>query len=205
MCIRDSPVTDSTITGSNENDDNTTEIGSYLQSDIKVNDQINLVGAGRIDKHSRLEDVIFSPRAAIVYNPIKDQSLRLTFNRAFSTPGTNELFLDIIAGKSAAFNIRATGIPKNGFTFEMFNGRPLMHSPFKANKNEAIPIDSINRLWPCLLYTSDAADERSSVDLGGRRIIKKKKKKEHRAGETSKIVDTARRHEHDHHLGHRHR
>ena len=28
---------------------------------------------------------------------------------------------------------------------------------------------------PCLLYTSDAADERSSVDLGGRRIIKKQK------------------------------
>ena len=27
----------------------------------------------------------------------------------------------------------------------------------------------------CLLYTSDAADERSSVDLGGRSIIKKKK------------------------------
>src|SRR5664279_6658253 len=31
--------------------------------------------------------------------------------------------------------------------------------------------------WPsCLLYTSDAADEEDSVDLGGRRIIKKKKK-----------------------------
>ena len=30
-------------------------------------------------------------------------------------------------------------------------------------------------LCSCLLYTSDAADERSSVDLGGRRIIKKKK------------------------------
>ena len=29
-------------------------------------------------------------------------------------------------------------------------------------------------LISCLLYTSDAADERSSVDLGGRRIIKKK-------------------------------
>src|SRR5678810_855955 len=27
-------------------------------------------------------------------------------------------------------------------------------------------------LHTCLLYTSDAADERSSVDLGGRRIIK---------------------------------
>src|SRR5678809_1357829 len=31
------------------------------------------------------------------------------------------------------------------------------------------------RFKGCLLYTSDAADERSSVDLGGRRIIKKKK------------------------------
>ena len=31
----------------------------------------------------------------------------------------------------------------------------------------------------CLLYTSDAADERSSVDLGGRRIIKKKTNTEH--------------------------
>ena len=28
----------------------------------------------------------------------------------------------------------------------------------------------------CLLYTSDAADERSRVDLGGRRMNKKKKK-----------------------------
>ena len=38
-------------------------------------------------------------------------------------------------------------------------------------------IDRVNgliALKPCLLYTSDAADERSSVDLGGRRIIKKK-------------------------------
>ena len=32
---------------------------------------------------------------------------------------------------------------------------------------------------PCLLYTSDAADERSSVDLGGRRIIKKKHNVDH--------------------------
>ena len=30
-----------------------------------------------------------------------------------------------------------------------------------------------SHIWDCLLYTSDAADERSSVDLGGRRIIKK--------------------------------
>ena len=34
-----------------------------------------------------------------------------------------------------------------------------------------------NNVSACLLYTSDAADERSSVDLGGRRIIKKTTKR----------------------------
>ena len=37
-----------------------------------------------------------------------------------------------------------------------------------------VPFDLCAKEWVCLLYTSDAADERSSVDLGGRRIIKKK-------------------------------
>ena len=35
-----------------------------------------------------------------------------------------------------------------------------------------------SELPTCLLYTSDAADERSSVDLGGRRTIKKKNSQE---------------------------
>ena len=46
----------------------------------------------------------------------------------------------------------------------------------------------------CLLYTSDAADERSSVDLGGRRIIKKKKEHLVRsiAGTTTRTVSSTR-------------
>ena len=31
----------------------------------------------------------------------------------------------------------------------------------------------ISLIMPCLLYTSDAADDMQCVDLGGRRIIKK--------------------------------
>ena len=42
----------------------------------------------------------------------------------------------------------------------------------------------------CLLYTSDAADERSSVDLGGRRIIKNKNKGEARRGGVHSIEKT---------------
>ena len=49
----------------------------------------------------------------------------------------------------------------------------------------------------CLLYTSDAADERSSVDLGGRRIIKnknkKKKRKQKKKKKKEKINDVTKK------------
>ena len=51
-----------------------------------------------------------------------------------------------------------------GLNFELaLNGQQFRRSP-----------EVFARIRACLLYTSDAADERSSVDLGGRRIIKKK-------------------------------
>ena len=49
-----------------------------------------------------------------------------------------------------------------------------------AERDQVVIRDTISNtegVKGCLLYTSDAADERSSVDLGGRRIIKKKNKK----------------------------
>ena len=51
----------------------------------------------------------------------------------------------------------------------------------------------ITNPFSCLLYTSDAADERSSVDLGGRRIIKKKikKNKKKKRREKKKKADVA--------------
>ena len=42
-----------------------------------------------------------------------------------------------------------------------------------------VALEALDEVAPCLLYTSDAADERSSVDLGGRRIIKKKTSEGH--------------------------
>mgnify|MGYP003380823668 CR=1 FL=1 len=50
---------------------------------------------------------------------------------------------------------------------ERYTGNRLLENPLAAVQ--------MGLIYVCLLYTSDAADERSSVDLGGRRIIKKKK------------------------------
>eukprot|EP00658_Telonema_sp_P-2_P074766 TRINITY_DN64052_c0_g1_i1.p2 TRINITY_DN64052_c0_g1~~TRINITY_DN64052_c0_g1_i1.p2 ORF type:complete len:138 (+),score=40.57 TRINITY_DN64052_c0_g1_i1:216-629(+) len=48
---------------------------------------------------------------------------------------------------------------------------PPKHEKLVAN----LPVADFDN---CLLYTSDAADEEDSVDIGGRRIIKKKKRRE---------------------------
>eukprot|EP00656_Telonema_subtile_P054495 TRINITY_DN8170_c0_g1_i1.p1 TRINITY_DN8170_c0_g1~~TRINITY_DN8170_c0_g1_i1.p1 ORF type:complete len:347 (+),score=87.13 TRINITY_DN8170_c0_g1_i1:126-1166(+) len=47
---------------------------------------------------------------------------------------------------------------------------------FNLTNQDPMHSDEVN-ITLCLLYTSDAADEEDSVDLGGCRIIKKKKKK----------------------------
>ena len=48
-----------------------------------------------------------------------------------------------------------------------------LHAALAEYRHGKVPVGLL--FMDCLLYTSDAADERSSVDLGGRRIIKKKK------------------------------
>ena len=61
------------------------------------------------------------------------------------------------------------------FNKEMLNS-PSNEEKYNTAYKKAVNygIYGIDMAYACLLYTSDAADERSSVDLGGRRIIKKK-------------------------------
>ncbi|MBA3890996.1 MAG: TonB-dependent receptor [Gemmatimonadaceae bacterium] len=137
--ILTNPRTGGTINGRNEEDDNTSEIGGYLQSTTAVTPQWDVLFAARLDQHNQLVGTFFSPRAAVVYKPTPEQSVRLTFNRAYSTPANFSFFLDLLqAGNSAfgglPFNVRAVGVPQTGFTFRRDCtggvGSLCMRSPF---------------------------------------------------------------------------
>ena len=68
-----------------------------------------------------------------------------------------------------------TGILGTGIFYAVSNDKsPFVRHHAAEALNFSITVTGAY-LITCLLYTSDAADERSSVDLGGRRIIKKKK------------------------------
>ncbi len=140
------PETEATINGRNEDDDNTDEIGVYLQTDYKLSDMLKFVGALRVDDHSRLEDQLWSPRAGLVYQPNSNNSFRGTYNRAFSTPDNNTLFLDLLQavdpfgigaaflpsiGYDAGIDIHVQGVPSSGFNWRYdTNGNPQFRSTF---------------------------------------------------------------------------
>lgn len=119
--------TGGTINGRNEDDDTIREIGGYVHSVTHLTPKLDFVGALRLDKNSRLQSAVLSPRAAVVYKLAENQSARLTFNRAFSTPDNNNLFLDIVAGNiplggGLSYKVRALGVPATGFQFRSNGG-----------------------------------------------------------------------------------
>lgn len=139
------PNTESTINGRNEAGDNVNEYGAYLQSELGLNDHLKLLGAGRIDKHNRIEGTIISPRAAVTFQPNQYQNFRLTYNRAYSTPENTNLFLDILQAKDPFgigsgfepmlgfrpdIDVRAQGVPGSGFHWRFSDSGPQFRSPF---------------------------------------------------------------------------
>ena len=164
------PQTEGTIHGQNEDDDETNELGVYLQSETRFTDQVSLMLAGRLDRHNRLDNVVFSPRAALVMKPNPENTFRMTYNRAFNTPtvttfsldlkavndafGFGALFSDLGLGPGNTIDIRSYGAA-TPFTFRRDEaGLPMYRSPFATvaglSRDTFLRLDdpvATNMLW----------------------------------------------------------
>ncbi|MBU3699425.1 MAG: TonB-dependent receptor [Candidatus Kapabacteria bacterium] len=126
------PVTDGTINGVNEENDNYTEIGGYLQGDWKITSDLSALAAVRVDQHSVIGEMVMSPRVALLYKLDENSSIRATFNTAFSNPGTNDLFLDLLSVRDGfglgrvnpawSVGIWGASAGRNGYTFNRTGG-----------------------------------------------------------------------------------
>jgi iron complex outermembrane receptor protein len=96
------PDTKGTIYGRNEDSDQIKEYGGYLQATLGLTPKLDLTFAARGDYNNVQEDFQISPRVAAVLKASSSHTLRATYNRAFSSPGNNSLFLDIIAAAPSA-------------------------------------------------------------------------------------------------------
>jgi iron complex outermembrane receptor protein len=67
-------------------EDSRTEGGAYIQDEMLISERVRVIAGGRIDKFSSIDDAVFSPRVAVVFKPAVDQSIRVSYNRAFRAP-----------------------------------------------------------------------------------------------------------------------
>ncbi len=125
------PNTEGTINGRFEDADNVNQAGVYVQGEYKFSDAWKFVLAGRVDYHDPLEEFQVSPRVALVYKPAPEHTMRATYNRAFSTPSTLNIALDLSNGLIPnGINVRGIGNP-NGYSYERDEtGLPLFLNPY---------------------------------------------------------------------------
>lgn len=161
--IKTQPRTGNTINGRNEDDDEVTELGGYIQSTSRLHAMWDFIAALRVDQHSRVDGNQVSPRAALIFKPTPTQNFRATYNRAFQTPANFTFFLDLIQARNLGgtpYNIRALGNPpERGWQFNRtctasVSGGLCMRSLFAGN-NQFVPASAPSAL-PGLVFAQQA-------------------------------------------------
>ena len=61
-------------------------LGTFLQSDWKISDGFNFLSGFRLDKHSSLDDFIFSPRFSLLCNFKMNSQFRMSYSTGFRAP-----------------------------------------------------------------------------------------------------------------------
>ena len=86
--------TENLVYGRNENDDDFSVLGGYIQGKLELSKKIDLVVAGRYDRFNFIDEGAFAPRAALVYKASPNHTFRGSFNRANSTVSNLQLNID---------------------------------------------------------------------------------------------------------------
>lgn len=71
-----------------------TEVGAYVQEEFFV-DRFRLAAGLRVDKFGNIADPMVAPRISATFTPLENQSVRLSWNRAFRSPSAINNFLDL--------------------------------------------------------------------------------------------------------------
>jgi iron complex outermembrane receptor protein len=105
------------------NGDDRNEGGAYVQDEVFLGPYVRWVVGGRVDKFSSIDDAVLSPRTSVVFKPSANNSIRVSFNKAFRAPSfinnhlqtsvLNEVNLSLISPALArfVFPVAAVGNP----------------------------------------------------------------------------------------------
>ncbi len=101
------------------------EGGLYVQDEIFAHEKFRTVLGARVDWFDVIDGPVLSPRVAFMFKPLHDQTVRLSYNRAYRAPSMINNYLDVaiinqinlglinplLAGVNYAFPVAANGNP----------------------------------------------------------------------------------------------
>jgi len=121
------PETDTPTFADQLGDDGIGRFGGYLQSTTPLSDPLTLTLGGRVDYNDVVEEASFAPRAAIVADLGDGHTLRTSYTRSASFPGTDPLFA---AGRfDLAPSVRTTSqTVEVGYKGSFLQGRVRTHA-----------------------------------------------------------------------------
>jgi iron complex outermembrane receptor protein len=126
-------------------EDGRNEGGAYVQDEFLLSSKFRLVAGARVDKFSSIDDAVFSPRVALVMMPKPDQSIRVTYNRAFRAPSLVNNNLDITV---------ATALPLGAISPAF--GNAVFYVPTDANGNTGLSEERVDSFE--VAYTATIRD-----------------------------------------------
>jgi len=94
------------VYGREEEDDDFTILGGYVQAKFALGDKLDLVLAGRGDRFNFLDETAFSPRAVFVFKPSPKHTFRAGYNRAIGAPTQLQVNIDFPV---TAFDVPGVG------------------------------------------------------------------------------------------------
>lgn len=112
----------STEYGTFEGNTPVANVGFYVQGKYKVSEQLDVLSTIRYDYFEEVTRGYLAPRLAIVYKPLKDHSIRLTFNQAVGAFEAGQLYNQNVVGGPPDYSVRIWGV-KNGLDWNTNNVR----------------------------------------------------------------------------------
>ncbi len=145
--------------------DNRTEFGAYVQDEIFLSDHFRLNLGARVDRFDYLDSLVFSPRTAFLIKPRENQTIRLSYNRAYRAPSVINNWLSTvdrstrwICERSAARPIYALPVNIVGntdLTEQSLDAYEIGYSGMLPNRAVISAAFYVNNVKEEILFTED--------------------------------------------------
>ncbi|MBT8236829.1 MAG: TonB-dependent receptor [Bacteroidia bacterium] len=153
------------------------EYGAYMQLQKKLMDErLKITGSVRYDKNEFF-DGFFSPRISLLYNfgELKNQNLRVSYQKGFRNPTTQDLFIGLDAGAAVLVGSAPDNLDRDIRTFDLtpsgqaLTGMPTAQVVGRAAYENAYSVSSVLAGAPMAVNTPIVKPEEiSAYEVGYR-------------------------------------